>query len=312
MNSQLTEMAPDHTLEALAAQLEASGSYRVLRRLVAPADNFIPTPNLKRAIFLDVETTGLDPHQDEIIELAMVPFWYDSGDRIVGVGSPLAELRQPQKPIPVEVQRLTGITDAMVEGQAIDPEIVSAFAADSLMIAHNAAFDRRFLERFCPQLVKNPWACSMAEIPWATHGYESAKLSLLGIANGFYFDGHRAVHDCYAGIKILSHGLPISSNESVLQALLASARSTTQRCWATNSPFDTKDVLKARGYRWADGADGMPKGWWIDLDEATFDDEMKFLRTSIYGRSVQISTSVLNAFNRYSERLIVVGYTIPG
>lgn len=55
----------------------------------------------------------------------------------------------------------------------------------------------------------------------------------------------------------------------------------------------------------------MPKGWWIDLDEAAFHGEMGFLRTNIYGRSVQISTSSMNAFNRYSERLNVVGYDLP-
>lgn len=304
-------MTSDPSLEALAAQLEASGSYRVLRRLPVPPCDFVPMPHFKRAIFLDVETTGLDPNQDEIIELAMVPFWYDSADRVVGIGSPLAQLCQPSKPIPAEVQRLTGITDEMVHGHAIDPEIVAAFAADSAVIAHNAAFDRRFVERFCPQLATNPWACSMAEIPWSTHGLESTKLSLLGVAHGFFYDGHRAEHDCYAGIELLSRTLPIGGGDSALKALLTSARSTTWRCWASNSPFDKKDALKTRGYRWSDGTDGFPKAWWIDLDEAGFHDEMTFLRTNIYGRSVQISKSTLNAYNRYSDRLDVVGYTLP-
>ncbi|WP_245987814.1 3'-5' exonuclease [Sphingobium fluviale] len=307
-------MVSDSSLEALAAHLEASGNYRVLRRLPDPPDppsSFVPMPHLKRAIFLDVETTGLDPNQDEIIELAMVPFWYDGADRVVGIGSPLTGLRQPMKSIPAEVQRLTGITDAMVYGHAIDPRMIAAFATDSLIIAHNAAFDRRFVERFCPQLADNPWACSMAEIPWAMHGFESTKLSLLGLARGFYYDGHRAVHDCHAGIELLSRALPLGSGDSALKSLLMSARSTTWRCWAINSPFDKKDILKARGYRWADGSDGMPKAWWIDIDEAAFPGEMAFLRTSIYGRSIQISMSTLNAFNRYSDRLNVTGYALP-
>ena len=311
MKLRQAKVGSDRTLEALAAQLEASGNYRVLRRLVAPPDDFAPTPYLKRAIFLDVETTGLNPHQDEIIELAMVPFWYDGSDRIVGVGSPFTQLRQPMKPISAEVQRLTGISDAMVYQQEIDPELVAAFAADSLVIAHNASFDRRFVERFCTQLVKNPWACSMGEIPWAAHGFESTKLSSLGLAHGFYFDGHRAVHDCYAGIELLSHNLPTGSKDSVLQTLLASARSPTRRCWAINSPFDKKEILKSRGYRWADGSDAMPKAWWIDLFEADFHAELSFLRAKIYDRSVPINISALNAFNRYSDRLNVVEYTLP-
>src|SRR3546814_4221806 len=66
-------MMTDPTMEALAAQLEASGDYRVLRRLPVPAGGFVPMPHMKRAVFLDVETTGLDPNVDDIIELAMVP-----------------------------------------------------------------------------------------------------------------------------------------------------------------------------------------------------------------------------------------------
>jgi len=35
--------------------------------------------------------------------------------------------------------------------------------------------------------------------------------------------------------------------------------------FAENSPFDMKDHLKARGYRWSDGSDGRPKSWRIEI-----------------------------------------------
>src|SRR3546814_4593532 len=64
----------DAHLEALAAQLNASGNYRVLRRLlprtVVTAADGTPT---RTGLFIDVETTGLDHQKDEVIELAMVP-----------------------------------------------------------------------------------------------------------------------------------------------------------------------------------------------------------------------------------------------
>ena len=67
-------------LEEMAATLAASGQYRIQRRLKPRAA--LPVPEgvtSKLALFVDVETTGLDHAKDEIIELAMVPFTYGPG-----------------------------------------------------------------------------------------------------------------------------------------------------------------------------------------------------------------------------------------
>ncbi|WP_018113012.1 exonuclease domain-containing protein [Caulobacter sp. UNC279MFTsu5.1] len=61
----------------------------------------------------DVETTGLDWRQDEIIELAMVPFRYGVDGRIYEVGKAFHGFRQPTRPIPPEITALTGIDDAI-------------------------------------------------------------------------------------------------------------------------------------------------------------------------------------------------------
>ncbi len=148
-------MQADHgqdDLEAMAARLEASGAYRVARRLDLArhlhADLGEPT---RLGLVLDVETTGLDPRADEIIELAMLPFLYTETGRITAVLPPFSRLRQPTRPIPETITRLTGITDAMVAGHSIDPDDVAAFVAPAdLVIAHNAKFDRPFAEAFCP------------------------------------------------------------------------------------------------------------------------------------------------------------------
>src|SRR5688572_8764472 len=85
--------------------IEASPDHRLLRRVPPPSRwALIPAASeTRRAVFVDVETTGLDQDSDEVIELALVPFEYerDSG-RIVGVeeSKMLSALRQPSRPIP--------------------------------------------------------------------------------------------------------------------------------------------------------------------------------------------------------------------
>lgn len=136
----------DHDLAAMAAALTASGRYRVLRRL--DPRPFTEPPDGSETclgLFLDVETTGLDPSRDEIIEHAMVPFTYSLDGRIFEIHDAFQKLRDPGKSIPPEITAMTGITDEMVAGQSIDPAEVLAFASGAaLVVAHNAAFDRRF------------------------------------------------------------------------------------------------------------------------------------------------------------------------
>jgi DNA polymerase-3 subunit epsilon len=292
-------------LEEMAAALEASGRYRILRRLeprtmIVKSDG---TPT-RRGIFVDVETTGLDPLTDEIIELAMVPFDFTSDGRIFAVHESFSRFRDPGRPIPAVVTALTGITDAMVAGTSIDTSEVQEFLGPDAVIifAHNAGFDRRFVEKFCSAFTMLPWACSWAELPWAEEGFDSAKLAHLAAAFGFFYDGHRAVHDCQAGVEILARAFP-RSGRGVLGTLLESARQPRWRIWAAAAPFELKDSLKRRSYRWSDGSDGRPRAWYIDVPEYGIEAEFAFLRREIYGRDdVDIASRRMTAFERFSDR----------
>ena len=193
-------------LEAMAATLSASDNYRVLRRLVPKARYREPDGSETRlGIFIDLETTGLDPAREEIIEIAMVPFRYGVNGYIYDVGEPYQKLRQPSKPIPAEITALTGIDDAMVAGAAIEPSEVSALVSPaSLIVAHNAGFDRRFPERFSNVFATKAWACSMSQVEWERLGFSGIKLPYLAAGAGFFYDGHRAVQDCQAAIALLA------------------------------------------------------------------------------------------------------------
>ncbi|MCP1768501.1 hypothetical protein ABIF68_004107 [Bradyrhizobium japonicum] len=74
------------------------------------------------------------------------------------------------------------------------------------------------------------------------------------------------------------------------------------RVWAEQSPFDMKDALKRRGYRWSDGSDGRPRSWYVDVEESALADEIAFLKTEIYLRDVEPRLQTLTAFTRFSVR----------
>ena len=287
----------------MAETLAKSPDYRVLRRLASRTE-FASSDGqaTKIGILLDVETTGLDTARDEVIELAMLKFTYLPDDRIARITDAFSSFNEPQNPVPTEITDLTGITDEMVLGHRINPEAVAAFAADAgIVIAHNANFDRKFAERYWPLFEQKAWACSATEVEWRKHGFDGSRLGYLLAGVGLFHQTHRAVDDCRALIEILASNLP-TIDKPALAVLLEHARRKTMRIWAEQSPFDLKDELKRRGYRWNDGADGRPKSWYIDVDESNQANEVEFLRTAIYLRDVEPRIQAMSAINRFSNR----------
>jgi len=287
----------------MASALEATGDYRVLRKLKPRVANTpVPGIPMRLGLVLDVETTGLDPNRDEIIELAMTPFRYGLDGTIFSVGDSFQRLRQPSQPISPEITAITGIDDAMVAGYAIDPAEVAAFAAPAaIVIAHNAGFDRRFLERFSTVFTTKPWGCSMSQIDRASEGYEGTKLAYLANAAGFFYERHRAMHDCLATIELLAMPLP-KAGTTALGSLLKAARLPNWRIWAEDSPFELKDLLKARGYRWNGDPGPLPRAWYIDVPDTDREAELDFLRNEIYRHNVDLFVRRIDAYDRFSCR----------
>jgi DNA polymerase III subunit epsilon len=298
-------MFQDANLAAMAEELSRSADYRVLRRLL-PRSPLAPSigQDTKTAVLLDTETTGLDARADEIIELGMVKFDYLPDGRIAGVRDVFSSFNEPRVPISAEITGLTGITDGMVAGHRIDEAAVNAFVDDSvvIVIAHNSGFDRKFAERYWPVFERKAWGCSATEIEWRAHGFAGAQLGYLLNGAGYFHAAHRAVDDCHALLEILAFDLP-TTGAPALALLLDAARRKTVRVWAEQSPFELKDSLKRRGYRWNDGSDGRPKSWYIDVCEIELKDEMNFLKAEIYLRDMEPRLQTLTAFTRFSARI---------
>jgi DNA polymerase-3 subunit epsilon len=263
--------------------------WRLLRRLQIP-DRFNDPQGgtVKQALVIDVETTGLSTENDDVIQLALLPFEYEAlSGRILTIHKARAfeGLHEPAVPISEEASLITGITDDKVAGKSIDGTAVNAVVADSdLIIAHNAAFDRPMVERHWSCFSEKPWACTLTSIDWLREGYGSGKLDYLGMQFGWFYDGHRAMAD-----------------QRVMAVVREAALRDVYLVPAVGAPFDLRDKLRNRGYRWR--PDGLPHGkvWWTMTSNP--EEETSWLAEEIYGRDLAVPIHTVSAFDRFSDRV---------
>lgn len=287
--------------EAAAALLEGHPDYLVLRRIPHPdryhADD---GDEVRLAFFVDVETTGLESRQDAIIQFCGVPFEFvPSSGRIHRVLPAITCYEDPGRPIPPFVVEKTGITDDMVAGHRLDEDAIrAALGSTVLVVAHNAAFDRNFLERRLPEFADRYWACSMADVPWGAYGFDSPKLEFLLYKHArVFYEAHRADEDCFAGIHLLA--TPFANGDLPMRLLLENARRPMWRIEATGAPRERNEFLKGRGYRW----NPRQYAWWRDVAEAERDAELAWLREVVYQRpDARPSIEKLDLKRRFTER----------
>jgi DNA polymerase-3 subunit epsilon len=292
------------SLEAMAQRLEQDLGFRVLRRLAPIADYGPPPEGLtdsRQMLVLDTETTGLSHSTDKIIELAMLLVSVDGATGLPFGPVELFEgFEDPGMPIPAIAKDITGITDAMVADQRLSDGLVQAMVSRAdLVIAHNAGFDRPFVEARFPGFAAKAWACSFKDIDWKAAGAGSSKLSALAADQGWFYDAHRAQVDCHALLQVLSR--PVGpAGETGLSQLMGVASRPSFKLSATGSPFESKDVLKARGYRW----DAEAKVWACSLaNESALDEELAWLSQAVYGgRTASVDVEPLDSQLRYSAR----------
>jgi DNA polymerase-3 subunit epsilon len=160
----------------------------------------LPLAELDFAV-VDTETTGgSTSHGHRLTEVAAVRV---REGRIV---DRFASLVNPERPIPREITRLTGITDAMVARAPTFERIAPAlleFLGTSVIVAHNAPFDRAFLDaelrRAYGRRLASPFVCTVQLSRRVVPGLKSYRLdALAGHFGVLIANRHRALGDAEA------------------------------------------------------------------------------------------------------------------
>ncbi|WP_040206042.1 exonuclease domain-containing protein [Neobacillus jeddahensis] len=169
----------------------------------------------KLGLVLDVETTGLGPTSDEVIELALKLFSYrtDTGE-IVEIIEEDSFLREPLSRSARNnydnAYRVHGIPYELVAGKSFyDVKIKTYFHRADSVFAHNASFDRSFLYHMYPEVNELKWYCTMRNIPWKNYGFPNGKLlTLLQAHNITDYQTHRALDDITYLMDLLKQTSP--------------------------------------------------------------------------------------------------------
>ena len=169
----------------------------------------------KLGLVLDVETTGLGPTKDEVIELALKLFSYraDTGE-VIDIIEEDSFLREPLSRTARNnydsAYRVHGIPYELVQGKSFyDVKIKTYFHRADSVFAHNASFDRSFLYHMYPEVNDLKWYCTMRNILWKNYGFPNGKLlTLLQAHNITDYQTHRALDDITYLLELLKKTSP--------------------------------------------------------------------------------------------------------
>jgi len=243
-------------------------------------------------VIVDVETTGFDVGTSDVIELGLTEIRVQPDTGLIqAVRRTGSHYIDPGYPIPEVITEITGITNAMVHGQTIENEVFADwFAGDPIVMAHNAKFDRSFMHKILPASYHQlRWVCSMSEAQWITLGYEGNKLEYLNLKCGYFYEGHRASIDCLATAWLLH------LNPDAMMNILEAERAEQYLVKAIYAPYQVKDTLKERGYRW----DAENKVWHTTIDAALLGEEKAFLAMTYPQGDQKASITRQDSRNRF-------------
>lgn len=190
-------------------------------------------------IVVDIETTGLDPQWNKIIEISAIKVFENN------IVDSFSTLINPQLEIDEFISSLTGITNDMVK-EAPTIEIIlptfREFIGNSILIGHNVNFDINFLyDSFISAglpCLSNSFVDTMRLGRWLIRDIENHRLQTLATALKVNINGlHRALNDCYTTLGVFNQ-LKIVAIEK-----FETIENFVNYCKKKSTPIRAKDVI---------------------------------------------------------------------
>lgn len=206
---------------------------------------------MRTVCILDLETTGVDRENDQILEVGYV-LWSVEHCTILEVYSGLL----PAAANPA--QEVNGIPQAALPVEPWDDvweHVSGAIVRSDAVAAHQCDFDRAFVARVRPELAEaRPWICTREDMRWPRNG-TGESLIATALAHGVaVVAAHRAVNDCLTLARLFEAVPDIDQrlHAALKHALLPKVRLVSL------APYEEREIVKANGFKW----DPNRREWW--------------------------------------------------
>ncbi len=225
------------------------------------SDNLIldSTPNkryIESVLILDTETTGLDENNDEVVEIGCILF----NVPLKSVVSQLSFL------LPVKnnaAEFINGISVDVSNVKQPWEEAIQFFLklieSCDFIVAHNAAFDKKWFGKGKLPSLDKKWICSLDDINWSFKKNIKSRPSVTDLALGFnipVWNLHRALSDCYYISEVFKR---IDNLEDIL--LKATVPKFLYKAIVS---YEDRSLAKNAGFRWNNPVHGA---WTRKLSE---------------------------------------------
>ncbi|WP_242416525.1 DNA polymerase III subunit epsilon [Sphingomonas panni] len=265
--------------ETLAMLLERHPDYRVQRRL-RPISRYGGSPSRDGGCVsgcaVRVGTTGSDHLQHALSELSMQCFRADASGRITHAGPAFSWLGDTGEHVPGIGKRTCHDEFAVAGRRICEAEATSLILDADFVVAHDAGFDRPFVEKRLPLAAGRPWICSMRDVDWGAFGFDGTGLRGLLAQMGWFYGTSNADADVSALLRLLDHAP--ETGPTVLARAIATAASPGWIVEAHHAPLGAGDLLRTRGYRW----DATRRRWWTEVPTEAFDEEVEWASLNVY------------------------------